>query len=102
MGAGVIVAIVLGAIVVIALVALLAKRGSETRRENKRVEAHETRREAQVHGARAEKASAHADERAARARGEQAEAQEASAVADRERRASKERHEYAEDIDPDS
>jgi hypothetical protein len=101
MDTGVIVAIVIGAIVLIALVAFLAKRGRDSRRDTKRVEAHETRREAQVRGARADKAEAYADERAARAKREQAEAQEAAAVADKERRASRDRHEYADNVDPD-
>jgi FtsZ-interacting cell division protein ZipA len=98
---GVIIAIVIGAIVLIALAAFLAKRARDQRQDTKRIEAHETRREAQVRGARADKAEAYAEERDARARRERAEAREASAVADKERRAANERHEYAEDLDPD-
>ena len=95
MSAGVIVAIAIGVIVLVVLAALLFKRGRESKLEGRRIEARDTRREATVRDARAQRAEAERQKA-------EADAKEAAAVADRERRAAGERHEYAENVDPDS
>ena len=102
MDAGVIVAIVVGAIILIALFALLGKKGRERKLETRRTEAHELRREAQVRQSQADRHKAEADERAARARKEQAIAEEQAAHAEKHSRFARDRHEKAADLDPDS
>ena len=57
----VIVVIVVAVLVLLAVLVLVARRGRERRQETRRVEAGEIRREAEVHDARAEGASAEAD-----------------------------------------
>ena len=102
MDAGVIIAIVVGAILLIAIFALLARRRKTVRTEQRRVEARTHREEATVRSARATKAEAEAEERMARAKREQAVAEEQSAVASRERRFAKTKHEQAAELDPDA
>jgi hypothetical protein len=101
MDTGVIIAIVVGALVLIALFAIAARRGRERKLETRRSEAAEHRLEAEVRGARADRQEAGAEERAARAKREQALAQEQAARARQERGLAEERHERARDIDPD-
>ena len=101
MDAATIVAIAVGAIVLIAIFMLLAKRRRTVRHEQRRVEARTHREEAQMRGARATRAEAEAEERAARAKREQALAEEQSAIAQRERRFARSKHERAAEIDPD-
>ena len=101
MDAVVIVAIVIGALVLIALFAAIARRGRERQLEGRRTEAAEHRLEAEVRGARADRQEASAEERAARAKREQAIAQEQAARARQERQLAEERHEHAREVDPD-
>jgi hypothetical protein len=101
MDAGVIVAIVIGAIVLIALFALLGRRQRDKKLEERRVEARGHREEARVRGARATRAEAEAEERAARAKREQALAEEQSATAQRERRFARSKEQRAAELDPD-
>jgi FtsZ-interacting cell division protein ZipA len=101
MEAGTIIAIVIGAIVLIALIAFISKRGRDRKLEMRRHEAHESRREAKVRGAKADRVQAEADERAARARQEAAAAEEQAALADKERRFARQHHERAIELDPD-
>jgi len=101
MDVGVIIAIVVAAIIVIALVAMLGRKQKAKQHEQRRVEAHTHREEARVRGARATRAEAEAEERAARAKKEQALAEEQSATAQRERRFARAKEERAAELDPD-
>ena len=101
MDAGLIVAIVIGAILLIAIFALLGKKSANRRDEQRRAEARTHRDEARVRSARATKAEAEAEERQARAKREEAIAQEQAAVAERERRFARSKEERAADLDPD-
>ena len=101
MDVGIIVAIVIGAVVLIALFAMLGRKRSAKRTEQRRVEAHQHREEARVRGARATRAEAEAEERAARAKREQALAEEQAATAERERRFARSKQEKATELDPD-
>jgi LPXTG-motif cell wall-anchored protein len=87
MDAGVIVAIVVGALLLIGLIAWLGTRRRERRLEAKRIQAGEIRREAQIEGARAKREEAAAEEHAARA--------------GRQQRFARERREEADQLDPD-
>ena len=102
MDVGVIIAIVVGALVLIAAIAIATKMARERRLEGKREEAREVRHEAQLSGAQAERQQAEAQERAARARREQAIADEQAAEAEKHQRFARERHEEARSLDPDS
>jgi FtsZ-interacting cell division protein ZipA len=101
MDAGVIVAIVVGALILIALLALIGRRGSERRKDTRRHEAGEIRREAEVGRAQADRTRAEADERAARARREEATAREQGARAEAQQRDARDRHLEAAELDPD-
>ena len=92
---------ILAAIVLIALFALMGKKGREKRHEQRRVEARTHREEARVRTARASRAEAEAEERAARAKREQALAEEQAATAQRERRFARSKEERAAELDPD-
>jgi hypothetical protein len=110
-----IIAVAVGAVVVIALVVFLAKLGRKRQLDTRREKAGELRQEAHTRGLRAERERAAADEQAARAKQAQAEAEERAAtarresaaaqeraqVADRERKFARERHQEARSIDPD-
>jgi len=98
---GAIVAIIIGALIVLALLALLLSRGRRRRLDTKRHDAREIRREAEVGRAQADRTRAEADERAARARREEAGAREQSAVAEAKQREARDRHMEAAKLDPD-
>jgi hypothetical protein len=98
---GLIIAIVIVAVALLALFVLVGRRRKAARLEERRVEAHEHREEARIRGARAERTRAEAEERAARARREQAVADEQAAAAGREQRFARERHREADELDPD-
>ena len=102
MSTGAIVAIVVGAIVLLGLAVVLVSKTRGRRRESRRAQAGEIRREAQVRGAQAERHQAEAEERAARARKEQALADEQAAHAERTKRFARERGEEADQLDPDA
>jgi hypothetical protein len=101
MDTGVIVAIVIGVLIVLALLWLLGRRGRERRLETRRDEAHQIRREAEVGRAQADRTHAEADERAARARREEANAREQAAQAEAQQMEARERHMEAAKLDPD-
>ncbi|HEX8204682.1 MAG TPA: hypothetical protein VF587_01345 [Solirubrobacteraceae bacterium] len=101
MDTGVIVAIVVGAILLIALFAFMSRQAKTKRTEQRRVEARSHREEARVRGARATRAEAEAEERAARAKREQALAEEQAATAQRERRFARSKEQKAAELDPD-
>jgi hypothetical protein len=101
MDAGVIVAIVVAALILVALLVWLGRRGRERRLEGRRHEAREIRREAEVSRAQADQTRAEAEERAARARREEAAAREQAAHAEARQREAHDRHLEAANIDPD-
>jgi membrane protein involved in colicin uptake len=116
MSTGAIVAIVIGALILIGLLVLLARRGRERRFENLRTEAQEHRDQARVRARTAEREQADADEAAARAKKSRAVAEEQAAQARRaeaeaeakaehaqhERGHAEQLHGRAEEIDPDA
>jgi F0F1-type ATP synthase membrane subunit b/b' len=102
MDAGAIIAIVIGALIVLALVLWLGKRSRDRARETRRHEAREIRREAEVRSAEADQIGAEAEERAARARREEAQARQQAARAEEQRLEAEHEHARAHDIDPDT
>ena len=102
MDTGVIIAIVIGVLLLVALFALLGKRGKERKNETRRVESREIKREAEVKDAQADRVSAESEERAARARREEAMAREQAAEAQQHKREAHEHHAKAHDLDPDA
>jgi hypothetical protein len=101
MDTGLLIALIVAALVILAIVLIAGRKARERRNEQLRVEAGEHREEARITGARADRHQAEAEERAARARAELAQADEQAAVAGRERRTAEERHEHATQLDPD-
>jgi biopolymer transport protein ExbB/TolQ len=101
MDTGVIVAIAVGALILIALLVVLARRARERKFEARREEAAEHRLEGQIRGARADRQEAAAEESGARAKAEQATAREQAARARQERELAEGRHEHARQVDPD-
>jgi len=97
-----IIAIVVVALLVLAALLVLGKRGRERRLDTRRREAHEIRREAEASRAKADHTRAEADERAARARREEAVARERAATADARGKEARERHLDAARKDPDA
>jgi hypothetical protein len=102
MDAGVIIAIVVGALILLALFALLGRKGRERKLESNRRQAHEIRREAEVERAHADRTRAEADAQAAEARRQDALARERSAEADERHHAARDRHLEAASLDPDT
>jgi len=100
-----IVLIVLGALLLIALIAAaMRKRSADHEREleDRRVVATEHREEATSRRLSADREGAAAEEQAARARREAAEAEERARVAERERETAGAHEEHASEIDPDA
>src|SRR3954470_8208442 len=116
MSTGAIVAIVIGALILIALAVFLARRGRERRLESMREEAQEHRTQARVRArtaereqadadqasAQAKKARAAAEEQAAQARRAEAEAEAKAEHAQHERGHAEELHGRATELDPDA
>jgi hypothetical protein len=101
MDAGVIVAIVVAALILLALLLWAGRRSRERRLDAKRGEAREIRREAEIGRAQADRTRAEAEERAARARQEEATAREQAAEAEARQREARDRHMEAASVDPD-
>jgi biopolymer transport protein ExbB/TolQ len=101
MDTGAVVALVIAGVALLVILALIAKKSREKRLESRRVEAHEVRREARIHGAQADRDRADADVRSAQARKEQAIAEEKAARAEKRGRFARERRERADELDPD-
>jgi FtsZ-interacting cell division protein ZipA len=97
-----VVLIVIGAVIVIALLAAALKGARERKLEDRRAIAGEHREEAKLRQLEADKEAASADEQAARARREAAEAESRSRAAERERERARGHVEHAVEIDPDS
>jgi hypothetical protein len=116
MSTGAIIAIAIGAVLLVALLIFLARRGRERRFENMRMEAQEHRSEARIRersakrdqaeadeaAARAKKARAIAEEQAAQAQRAEAEAEAKAEHAQHERGHVEQLHERATEIDPDA
>jgi hypothetical protein len=101
MDTGVIVAIVIGALILLALLWLLGRRARERKLDTRRGEARGIRREAEVSRAQADRTRAEAEERAARARREEATAREQAAHAESKQEEARDRHLQAASVDPD-
>jgi hypothetical protein len=102
MDTGVIIAIVIGALILLALLWFVGRKGRERRHETRRVEAGEIRREAELGSAQADKTRAEADAQAAEARRQEALAREHAASAEEQHREARERHIEAAKKDPDA
>ena len=115
MSTGAIVAIAVGAVIVLAIILVLGRMARDRRLERRRGEASELHQEASARGQRAEQVRASADEAAARAERRKAEADEQAAKArkdsvEAEREgehaaeeilAARTRHDRAREVDPD-
>ena len=101
MSTGVIIAIVVAVLIVLAILWLVGRSARERRLDTRRHEASEIRREAEVGRAQADRTKAEADERAARARREEATAREQAARAEEQQREVRDRHLEAAALDPD-
>src|SRR2546423_895705 len=99
MSTGAIIAIIIAAIVLVALVMVVTKRQQMRRLEQRRGERDQLRDKARIHGARAERERATADEQAAAARREAAEADERAVRARQERAAAEEHEARAREVD---
>ena len=102
MDTGLIVAIIVGALILLALLWFLGRKGRERRHDTRRVEAREIRREAEVGRAQADRTRAEADAQGAEARRQDAMARERAASADEQHREARERHIEAAKKDPDA
>ena len=116
MSTGAVIAIAIGAVLLLAVIGLVGVFVRRRRVETRREQAGELRQEAQARELRATREGAAADEQAARARQSQAQAEEKAAVARREgaeaqqraeaaegeRRFARDRHEEARSVDPDA
>src|SRR5437763_4572678 len=116
MSTGAIVAIAVGAVIVLAIILVLGRMARNRRLERRRGQARELRQEASARSQRAEEVRASADEATARAERRQAEADEQTAkarkdsvAAEREGEhaaeeilAARTRHDRAREIDPDT
>jgi hypothetical protein len=101
MDTGVIIAIVVAALIVLALLWLVGRRARDRKLDTRRDEARQIRRDAQVSGAQADRTRAEAEERAARARREEAGAREQAAHAEAKQEEARDRHLQAASVDPD-
>lgn len=116
MDTGTIVAVIIGALVLIALFVVLSRAARNKKLDSRRQQAGELRQEAQQRGLKAQRHSAVAEEKAAIAdraeaearqqaaiaKRERAEAQERATVAEREGRVAREHQEKAYEVDPDA
>jgi FtsZ-interacting cell division protein ZipA len=101
MSTGLIIAIVIAALILLALFWFVGRKGRERRLETRRHEARGIRREADVSRAQADRTRAEADAQAAEARRQEALARERGAQAEEQHREARERHIEAAKRDPD-
>lgn len=102
MSTGLIIVIVVAALILLAALWFLGRKGRERRYETRRTQAREIRREAEVGTAQADRSRAEAEVQAAEARRQEAEARERAAGAEEQRREARERHIEAAKKDPDA
>jgi hypothetical protein len=102
MDTGVIIAIVVAALILLAVLWFVGRKGRERRHETRRTEAREIRREAEVGGVQADKTRAEAEAQAAEAKRQDALARDRPASADEQRREARDRHIEAAKKDPDA
>jgi FtsZ-interacting cell division protein ZipA len=101
MSTGLIIAIVVIALILLALFFFAGRKGRERKLETRRHEAREIGREAEVHRARADRTRAEADTQASEARRQEALARERAAEADEQHRQARDRHIEAASRHPD-
>jgi F0F1-type ATP synthase membrane subunit b/b' len=102
MDTGVIIAIIAAALILLAVLWFVGRKGRERRYETRRHEAREIRREAEVGRAQADKTRAEAEAQAAEAKRQDALARERAASAEEQHREARERHIEAAEKDPDA
>jgi type IV secretory pathway VirB10-like protein len=101
MSTGVIIAIVVVALILLALFVFIGRKGRERKLETRRHEAREIGREAEVHRAEADRTRAEADAQAAEARRQEALARERATEAEEKHRQARDRHIEAASRHPD-
>jgi F0F1-type ATP synthase membrane subunit b/b' len=114
MSTGAIIAVIVGAVIVLALIWAIARAAGQKRRAAHREEARELRTQARSRSVQAEGARASAEEQAAQARRSEAEAEELAAKArkdraaaeqqmeaERESQAARNHHDEAREVDPE-
>jgi F0F1-type ATP synthase membrane subunit b/b' len=101
MSTGLIIAIVIAALILLALFWFLGRKGRERRLETRRHQAREIGREAELNRAQADKTRAEAEAQGAEARRQEALARERAAAADEQHREARERHIEAAKKHPD-
>jgi FtsZ-interacting cell division protein ZipA len=101
MSTGLIIAIVIAALILLALFWFLGRKGRERKLETRRHEAREIGREAEVSRAQADRTRAEAEAQAAEARKQEALARERGAQAEEQHREARERHIEAARRHPD-
>jgi F0F1-type ATP synthase membrane subunit b/b' len=101
MSTGLIIAIVIAALILLALFWFVGRKGRERRLETRRHEAREIGREAELSRAEADRTRAEADAQSAEARRQDALARERAAEADERHREARERHIEAAKKHPD-
>jgi hypothetical protein len=101
MSTGLIIAIVVAALILLALFVLLGRKGRERKLETRRHEAREIGREAELSRAQADRTRAEADTQAAEARRQEALARERAAEAEEQHREARDRHIEAAERHPD-
>jgi hypothetical protein len=101
MDVGVIIAIVVAALILLALFAFIGRKGRQRKLETRRHEAREIGREAELHRAEADRTRAEADAQAAEARRQEALARERGAEAEEKHRQARDRHIEAASRHPD-
>jgi F0F1-type ATP synthase membrane subunit b/b' len=102
MSTGAIIAIIIGALILLALLWFVGSAARNRRLETRRDQAREIRREAEVGRAQADRTGAEAEAQAAEARRQEALARERAATAEEQQREARERHIEAAKKDPDA
>ena len=102
MDTGVIIAIAVAVLIVLAILWFAGRKGRERRLDTRRDQAREIRREAEVETAQADRTRAEAEAQAAEAKRQDALARERAASAEEQEQEARERHIEAAEKDPDA